>query len=134
MNQNKKFYYGILKDGDVVEFNSDNAFYNKNINYLIKGDFIRKTHKGFSIFGYSIFKQNLKIDNQTINFGNLICKIPKTDIWGSVSGKNHNGVIFKIIINEKIELTFPFQDHSIEIFKEIFNLLKFLSNHNITII
>lgn len=134
MSNKKIFFYGILKSGEVIECNSDNAFSNNNIMYLIKGDFIRSTPKEFSIFEYSLFNNNSKLENRTIKWGNIKCTLPKSDIWGSVTGKNHQGVIFKIILNDTFEITFPFQDHSIETIKEIMNLLIYLTNHNTIVV
>lgn len=134
MSNKHIFFYGILKNGEVIECTSDNAFNNRNLAYLIKGDFIRNTTKGFCIFEYSLFIKDILIDNRTINWGNIKCKLPEKDIWGSVSGKSHQGVIFKIILNNKFELTFSFQEHSIETIKEIMELLIFFKKHNTTLI
>lgn len=134
MNKKLIFFYGLLKSGEVIECNSDNALNNGDLVYLIKGDFIRSTPKEFSIFEYSLFIKDVKNDDRTINWGNIKCKLPEKDIWGSVSGKSNQGVIFNIILNDKFELTFPFQDHSIETIKEIMDLLNFFKNHNTTLI
>ena len=127
------FFYGILKDGNVLELNSDDAFTNPHIVYLIKGDLDRKTPKGFSIFKYSLFVKDKRVEDRVINWGNIKCKLPENDIWGSTNGGNNNGVIFQITLNDKFILTFSFQNHSVDTIKEMMNFLILFKNYNTVI-
>lgn len=126
---NDTVFYGILKSGEVLELKNDSDFDNFNLAFLIKKDFIRNTLKGFPIFNYSIFIKGKMVNNRTIKWGNISCRFPEKDIWDSVSGNNHKGVVSKIILNETFELTF-LQKNTKETIVEIMELLIFFKNHN----
>ena len=123
------FFYGILHNGKVIELNSDNAFNNPSIVYLIRGDLRRKTPKGFKIFEYSLFIKDSKVEDRIIKWGNIKCELPATDIWGSISGGNNNGVVFRPILNNKFVLTFVSEKHSIKTIEEMMNVLVTLKTH-----
>lgn len=50
--EGKNIFFGILKDGKVVEFNDENAFNDASNNplniYLLRGDWKRTTEKNFT--------------------------------------------------------------------------------------
>ena len=127
------FFYGILKNGDVEERNSENAFNDSNLIYLIRGDLERKSEKEFSFFKYTLYEGDKKIEDRIIKWGNLNYKLPETDTWGSVKGGSHNEVLFKVLVNNQMEVSFPSPQHSTEPIKAFMNLLIFLQNHNASI-
>lgn len=132
--EGKNIFFGILKDGKVVEFNDENAFNDASNNplniYLLRGDWKRTTEKNFKIFRYSLFSKSEIVENRILKWGNIECELPETDIWDSIHGGSHNGVTFKVVINKIFILTFYSEKHSIDMIKELMNFLIFLKSHN----
>lgn len=131
----KNIFFGILKNGEVIEFNDESAFNDAlkdplNI-YLLRGDFLRFTKtKKFEIFRYSLFHKGEIVENRILKWKNIECKLPEIDIWDSIDGGSHNGVTFKVVLNKIFILTFHSEKHSIDTIKELMDFLNFLKSHN----
>lgn len=132
--ENKSIYFGILKNGEVVELDNINVFNDALKDtlyvYLLRGDWKRNTEKNFKIFQYSLFLKGEKVENRILKWGNIECELPERDIWGSVNGGRHNGIIFKIVLNKIFDMTFYSEKHSIITIKELMDFLNFLKHHN----